>query len=67
MDPEHVPILVNVGLGGVMLWLYVRLFAQVVELLAQLREVREQQWQLLITLIGEEAAQALSKRRAPPR
>lgn len=67
MDPEHIPILINAGIGGVLLWLYNRQSGQVAELLAQLKEVRDQQWRLIVALIGEDAAKDIGPRPPPPK
>jgi hypothetical protein len=64
MDPEHIPIIINAGIGGVLLWLYVRQSAQVAELQRQLEVVRQEQWQLIVTLVGQEAADDLKLRSA---
>lgn len=54
MDPEHIPILLNMGIGGVLLWLYLRQLETVKALQEELTEVRRAQWQLLVSLFGEE-------------
>lgn len=67
MDPEHIPILLNAGIGGVLLWLYVKQEGLVRELLRQLEVMRQEQWALLVTLVGEENAKQLSNGRVSER
>lgn len=62
MDPEHVPILINLGIGGVTLYLYLRLFEYVKTLTAELRQSREEQWELIKDLVGADRAAEVRRR-----
>lgn len=62
MDPEHIPVLINMGIGGVLLFLYMRQSQQVSALQEELNEVRHAQWELIVSLFGEERAVSISRK-----
>lgn len=62
MDPEHIPILVNLGVGGVTLYLYFRLFEYTKILTEELRQTRQEQWELIVELVGRERAESVRSR-----
>lgn len=66
MDPEHIPIILNMGIGGVLLYLYIRQEGRLMSLQAELTEVRRSQWALLVSLFGEEHANVITKKPASP-
>jgi len=55
-----VPILINAGIGGVLLWLYVKQSQVVLRLQTELREVRREQWAFIVYLVGQEMAEQIS-------
>lgn len=62
MDPEHIPSLLNLGVGGVTLYLYLRLFTHVTLLTEELRQAREEQWELIKDLVGADRAAEVRRR-----
>lgn len=62
MNPEHIPILINTGIGGVMLYLYFRLFEHLKSLTEELRQTRQEQWELIVELVGHERAASVRSR-----
>lgn len=67
MDPEHIPILINLGVGGVLLFLYLRQEERLIKLTDELADVRREQWALIVTLVGEDRAHEISNQQVKGR
>lgn len=63
MDPEHIPIILNLGTSGILLYLYMHQMAVVKAMQEELRQVREEQWNFIVTLVGQDAANSIKSRR----
>jgi hypothetical protein len=62
VNPHDVTVLINTGIGGVLLFLYLRQEGRIVALTQELSEVRRAQWQLLVSLFGEEHAHVMTEK-----
>lgn len=58
MNVHDAAVLVNAGIGAVLLFLYMKQADRMDSLQRELSLVRANQWQLIVRLIGEEAANA---------